>query len=298
VTLHVIRRLKIEGAVKVICGPIHIIDETSLQLQRKIHELNERIDEPDMSLAYHDGRYYRSEVTSEQKKEMLRSLEVDRIWFAENTTIIPAEGSRDPSPDWRPLVERFGSGFLDEIRAAEGAGLMLLSEDQLLRDLGEADYVVPGVWLQPVLMCALDQNVISDEVYRDAVVTMIDSRFQFISITPQLLLSAIRGTKGHVLPSAFEKLASRIGGKIADFQSHASVAYGTAVDVWNDQSLTDTVKQAVLGRLLERLIEERSLIEVRAIIYGWVQFEKKRVRNSSMIPYISDWLTGHFIKLD
>jgi transcription elongation GreA/GreB family factor len=298
VTLHVIRRLKLESAVTAICGPIHIVDETALRLQRKIHELKERIDEPDLSIAYRNGQYYRTEVTSEQKEEILKTLEADRVWLAENTTIIPAEGSRDPSPEWRPLIERFGSGFLDEIRAAEGAGLMLLSEDQALRGLSQADYVVPSAWLQPVLMRALDRNLLSEDEYRDAVVTMIESQFQFISISPQLLLSAVRGTNGHILPAAFEKLATKIGGKIADLQSHASVAYQTAVAVWNDRSLTDTAKQAVVGRLLERLIDERSPPEVRAIIYGWVQLENKRARNGSMITYIVGWLRGHFINLD
>ena len=203
-----------------------------------------------------------------------------------------------PSPEWRPLIERFGSSFLDEIRAAEGAGLILLSEDQSLRALGEADYVVPAVWLQPVLMRALDLNLISEEAYRDAVVAMIDSRFQFISVTSQLLFSAVRGASGHVLPPDFEKLASKVGGKIAEFGSHASIAYRTAVAVWHDYGLTDTVKQAVVGRLLERLIVERSQIEVRAIVYGWVQLESERARNSSMITYIQGWLRGHFIVLD
>jgi tetratricopeptide (TPR) repeat protein len=299
VTLHVIRRLKIEGAVTAVCGPIHIVDDTALRLQRKIHELSERLDEADLSLAYSDGQYYRTEITPDQKQEILKSLEADRIWLAGNTTIIPAEGSRDPSPEWRPLMERFGSGFLDEIRAAEGAGLMLLSEDQMLRALGQADYVVPSAWLQVVLMRAVEQNIFSEELYRDAVVTMIDSRFQFISITSQLLLSAIRGTKGHILPAAFEKFATRIGGKIAELQSHASVAYRTAVAVWDNQSLTDTVKQGVVGRLLERLIDERSRSETRIIIRGWVQLEYKRAGNSSMIRYIvGGWLRGHFINLD
>jgi len=298
VTLHVIRRLKLEHAVSSICGPIHIVDETALQLQRKVYELNERIGESDMSLSYRNGQYYRSKITSEQKKEILKSLESDRIWLTENTTVIPAEGSRDPSPEWRPLIERFGSGFLDEIRAAEGAGFILLSEDQSLRAMSQADYVVPGAWLQPVLMRAMEKNIISEEAYRDAVVTMIESQFQFISITPQLLLSAVRGTKGHILPAAFEKLAKKIGSKIADLQSHAFVAYRAAVAVWNDQSLTGTVKQAVVGRLLERLIDERSLPEVRVIIYGWVQLENKRVRSGSMITYIVGWLRGHFINLD
>jgi hypothetical protein len=175
---------------------------------------------------------------------------------------------------------------------------MLLSEDQALRGLSQADYVVPSAWLQPVLMRALERNVISEDDYRDAVVTMIESQFQFISISPQLLLSAVRDTKGHILPAAFEKLATKIGGKIAELQSHAFVAYQTAVVVWNDQSLTDTVKQAAVGRLLERLIDERSPPEVRAIIYLWVHLENKRLRSGSMITYTLGWLRGHFINLD
>jgi tetratricopeptide (TPR) repeat protein len=297
-TLHVIRRLKIEGTVAAICGPIHIIDETALGLQRKIHELEKRLNEPDLSLAYRDGQYYKTEITPEQKKEILESLEADRIWLAENVTILPAEGSRDPSPEWRELIERFGSSFLDEIRAAEGAGLMLVSEDQALRSLGQADYVVPSTWLQPILMRALERNVMSEVEYRDAVVTMIESQFQFISISTQLLLSAVHGTIGHILPAAFEKLVAKIGGKIAELESHVSVAYRTAVAVWKDQSLTITVRQAVVGRLLERLVDERSPLEVRAIIYGWVQLENKRVRSGSMVTYIARWLRGHFINLD
>jgi hypothetical protein len=196
------------------------------------------------------------------------------------------------------LIERFGSGFLDEIRAAEGAGLMLLSDDQALRTLSQADYVVPSAWLQTVLMRALEQNVLSADAYRDAVVTMIESRFQFIAISPQLLLSAVRSTNGHTLPVSFEKLAAKIGGKIAELQSHASVAYQTAVAVWDDQSLSQTVRQAVVGRLLERLIDERTPLEVGAIITGWMQIEYKRAGGGPMITYIVGWLRGHFINLN
>jgi hypothetical protein len=127
---------------------------------------------------------------------------------------------------------------------------------------------------------------------------MIESQFQFISISAQLLSSAVLGTNGHVLPAAFDKLAARIGGKTAELQSHASVAYRTAVAVWNDRSLTDTVRQAVVGRLLERLVDERTLPEVRAIICAWLQLENERSRNGSMVAYILDWLRGHFINLD
>ena len=67
-------------------------------LLRKMQELQEHIDEPDMSLAYREGQYYRTEVLPDQKKEALKVLEADRQWLAAHATIIPAEGSKDPAP--------------------------------------------------------------------------------------------------------------------------------------------------------------------------------------------------------
>ena len=78
-------------------------------------------------------------------------------------------------------------------------------------------------------------------------------------------------------------------------QSHLSVAYGAAV--WLDRRNFTNLKQAVVGRLLERLIEDRTIVEVRAIIEGWVELERQRARGGWIIPYIADWLRGHFIEL-
>jgi len=106
-----------------------------LHYQHRARELSERIDDPDMSLSYRDGQCYRMEVTPEEKRKALTLAEEDRSWLAENTTVIPAEGKVDPSAYWRPLIEQFGTSFLDELRAAQGSGRLLLCEDLLLRQM-------------------------------------------------------------------------------------------------------------------------------------------------------------------
>jgi hypothetical protein len=145
-----------------------------------------------MSLSYRDGQYYRMEVTPEEKRKALTLAEEDRSWVAKNTTVVPAEGKVDPSASWRPLIEQFGTSFLDELRAAQGSGRLLLCEDLLLRQMAFLDFRVPGTWLQPVLMRALSMKVITEDEYRNAVVQLIEAGLEFISVSPDLLVSSRR----------------------------------------------------------------------------------------------------------
>jgi hypothetical protein len=294
-TLHVIRRLKLEVVVTAVCGPMKIVDGTRLTIQHKIFALSERIDEPDLSISWHDGQYWRQELSPAQKREHLKLLEADRAWLEANTQVIPAEGNQDPAPELRPFIERFGSEFLDEVRAAQGAGLLFLSEDLLLRGLAQHEFTVQGTWLQPVLMRALDRQMMPLDEYRAAIIGFIDSKFEFVSVGPPLVVSSVHGTAGHALPREFEVIVSRLGGKKADIASHVRVAYQSAVQIWSDRSLSETVRQGAAGRLLERVIDERTVVEARLVLEGWLIAESERT--GGMHRYIMEWLRGHFIKL-
>lgn len=290
-TLHIVRRLNLEKAVATVCGPIGIVEQTSVRIQERIHELRERPTETEMSISYRDGQYYRQEITPEDKRQALTLAEGDRAWLASNTIIIPSEGKQDPSPTWRPLIERFGSSFLDEIRAAQSSGRLLVCEDQILRTLGRVDFGVAGTWLQPILMRALANRVITDIEYRDSIVHLIDFGIEFISITPELLISAVADVRAQDLPLAFRRLASRLGGSKADLQSHLSVATRAAIRIWNDESLSFILRSAVLGHLLERLTADRSIEDIRAIVVSLAQ------RHPQFTDYIIGWLRGHFIDI-
>jgi hypothetical protein len=250
-----------------------------------------------MSLSYRDGQFYRTETTPEQKRQALAVAEEDRDWLTANTTIIPAEGKEDPSATWRPLIDHFGSGFLDELRAAQGSGRLLLCEDQLLRQLAFLDFHAPGTWLQPVLMVALSRKIITPQQYLRVIVHMIDAGIEFISVSTDLLVSAIYDANGSTLPRAFEIVASRLGGKRADLPSHVPVAVNAILRVWNDDTLPWTLRQAALGRLLERLTRERSNDDVVQIVGAFVENDRWRGSSMSIATYIAGWLRGHFISL-
>lgn len=294
-TLHIIRRLGLEKAVIGVCGPIGIVSQTALHYQRRIHELRDGLSETDMSVSYRDGQYYRTDITSEEKRQALEVAEADRAWIEANATVLAAEGTTDLSPNWRPLIAEFGAGFLDDLRAAQGSGRLLLCEDQLLRQLAQLDLQVPGTWLQPVLMRALSLKIISGDEYRTAIVQLIDSGLEFVSISQDLLASSLNGCNDPSLPSGFTKLAARIGGKKADLASHAQVALGSNIRIWRDDSLPWTLRQAALGHLLERLIAERSADDAARVMATFVQGDPWRGTDSSISTYVADWLHGHFL---
>lgn len=175
VTLHFIRRLGLEQPVEAVCGPIGIVGKSMSRIQQQIHELEERLDEPSMSIFYRDGQHFREEITPEHKRKALDVQRQDRAWIAAHAQIIPAEGSKDPSAETGKLLQALGSTFFDKVRAASSSGRMLLSDDLAMRILAETEYGVKGCWLQVVLMAAVDGRHISLTEYSDAVLGLIDA---------------------------------------------------------------------------------------------------------------------------
>jgi len=291
---HLIRRLRLERAVENVCGPIGLVERAVVRIQRRIHEAEEGLDKPSMSLFYRDGKYFREEVSREQKIAILEILRADQTWIAENATIVPAEGTKDPSVEGT-LLEALGSSFFDDVLAASGSGRILLSEDLPLRMLAETEYGVRGCWLQVVLMVAIDHGHISKQEYADAIIALIDLNEEFISVGSDLLTYVLKGEKGHRLPDAFRKASACLGGPKADLPSHTAVAFGVIRRTWFDTSLSHTMRQGVIGSLLDGLIRDRSRQEIEAILRALDEFAQLVLKDNGVRRYLHDWRRGHFL---
>jgi hypothetical protein len=117
-------------------------------------------------------------------------------------------------------------------------------------------------------------------------------------VNANVMACSLKGTSGHALPSGFRKLAGRLGGSKADFPSHFPVAFEIIGMTWGDRSLTTTVRQAVVGNILEKLTRERRREEVVAIIKAFDDFAKNAVGSAGLRQYLRVWLRGHFIVLE
>jgi hypothetical protein len=146
-------------------------------------------------------------------------------------------------------------------------------------------------------MKAVADNHMTRDEYLNAVLGFIDSGFEFISVDPSLLLQAVNGIEGHSLPKNFVKLASRLGGKHAEIQSHINVAFQAITANWSDRQLSFTLRRAVVGKLLENLCKARPLDHTYAIISLFTRFGRGILRDPSFLEYLEAWLRGHFIPL-
>lgn len=297
ISLHIVRRLQLESAVEAVCGPISTVEDRVLWVTQQIYDLEQTLDQEGISLSWSDGQTYRHEITPEQKRQELERLRADRDWMRSRLEVLRAQGSADPPPELSDITARFGSGFLDEARAAQGSDRLFICEDQPLRLLAMAGFKIRTSWLQPVLMVAKNSGHITQEQYRRAIVAFIDGRLEFISVDAQLISSSLAPTASIELPLGFTKIASRLGGAIADLNSHANVVLGTIAQFWNNSALPWTLREAAVGTLLENLCRERTLPEVKRILRQFALFNREVLRNANLDEYLHGWARGHFIPL-
>jgi hypothetical protein len=231
----------------------------------------------------------REEISPDQKREILAALEEDDAWIAGNTEILPAQV--------RTALKAVGGDFVDDILAAQGSVRIFLSEDQVLRAVAAAEFSVPSTWLQPVLMRGVDEGLITRSQYAAALSAFVDSGLDFTSINHETLLQTLHGVRSHALPAAFSKLARRLGGKKADMPSHLGVAGRTIRATWPDESLSWTVRQAVVGTLLYELSKGRLLDEF-AIVFRAVRQLGTQLGDPRFAEYLNAWTRGHFIKME
>jgi tetratricopeptide (TPR) repeat protein len=296
ITLHVVRSFGLERAVQGVCGPIGIVERTSGRIYEKIHELEERLNEPDRSLIWREGQIHALEIAPEEKRATLEALQRQKEWMDNELEIIPAHATRDPSPDLRRVAQEFASDFLDDIFAAESAGRLFVSEDKTLRALAQSEYGLRTTWLQPILMKAVDQQHITRDEYDNAIMNLIKCGFDFISADPGLLVWALHNTRDLALPEDFVRVAARLGGPKADLPSHVGVALSAVRVIWLDRNLSPTLRQAALGTLLENLSKSRPISHFIFVLRAFAELGS-RLENYDFLQYLRDWLRGHFINL-
>ena len=288
-TFHIIRRLGIEDAVSAICGPIGITESSVDVLRLRKEDIMSHIGNPFMTISWRDGQYFRDEITDEQLQHVLKMVDDDLDWIDQHCKILPAEGTRELPPQIRKLSGVFDRKSFDTILAADGSNRLLLCEDYAYRMIGAQEFRLESSWLQPVLMAAQKQNLLTTDRYVEATINMIDGGFRFISIDAVVLLKAA-SDKNDPDGRKFAKIAEMLGGSDADMVSHIRVAANFFTGIWRegDPSLQ---YQAQTGKILECLMRGQSKAFMTII-------KKLRLlvslRNKEFARYLSGWLKGHF----
>lgn len=211
---------------------------------------------PQMSLHYADGQYYRRENT-------VAELEQKRAFWLELLAFVDAYC--EITPCWgalkiprRTRIEQsklLDAASLEAVLLAKEPGRVLLSDDAMLRGLAGAEYGVPGVWTQAVLLNLQDCGLLEKRKYADATITLVRAGFTFVTINGEVLLASAE-LDAWAPGETFRMLTSLLGSSSVEFSSAVAASTDFIGRLWNSAA-TEISRNALLMVLLNALSSGR-----------------------------------------
>jgi cellulose synthase operon protein C len=225
---------------------------TIASIDRLINREEEGLGRRSMSIAWRDGEYYRTEATDEDIQRQVAAL--GRI---KESIEAHCEVQRPLIPDNLPefaiqIVEQFGSRLLDPILLAGSHEAVLLSDDLRYRQIGEIVNGTKGLWLQAVLACALDADLIDLKIATASYIQLAARRHSHVTLNANILREALDGCTADSL-AEFDAITNFIGSKDADMTSHLLVTIRFLNALWASRK-GDLKCQKATGIIVGKLI--------------------------------------------
>ena len=93
-TFYIIRRLGLEDAIVGICGRIGMTESSVDVFRQRSEEIELHGGRPFLVMSFHNGQYFREEITTEKQLTALNEVKNDLLWIENNCDILPAESER------------------------------------------------------------------------------------------------------------------------------------------------------------------------------------------------------------
>ena len=267
--------------VKAVFGTIHVARSTMddlLELREKEFGYGERL-----SVGYHAGEHFKTEVTAEQMLDRRRSFDEFMAQIRQHCEIVPVDAPDDIGDLSKALLEKFGSHVLDPAFVA-GDRMLLLSEDRHYRDYARAATGVPGVWLQAVSEFAEKQGLISAERHMLHTVSFARRRHGYVRFEAGTLIDAIqRGDREGVTA-----LCRYLGDPTAYMPSHLRLAHGVLEWLWDSGAAPPEHTGWATAAIVDALMRYRA--DARSFILAWML----ELDLPDLTDYLSRWMVGHF----
>ncbi|MEM0989790.1 MAG: tetratricopeptide repeat protein [Pseudomonadota bacterium] len=223
ITAALISDFHLWGTISKVCGHVHVTHSTLEIFAKREIEAKNSIDRRTGMTSWQDGRLILIEISPEQNKAAYDEKKRQREDVLAHCKIATALPQTDLSGQNLSIAEMLGEAARDSVLAADGNELLLLSEDQGLRQWAVGALEIGASWLQPVLLLAKDRGLISTEDYTKFIVDCLKRNFTYVSMDSQTLLAQAK-VEGFNARGTVKRMLEVLGGKNADLDTNLGVA--------------------------------------------------------------------------
>ncbi|KQP51104.1 hypothetical protein ASF41_13015 [Methylobacterium sp. Leaf111] len=274
-------------------GTLHAPRSCIRMIERMIEKQRQGIGRRQMTMAWHEGQFYRDEINDDFLHSQIAVLEAGRdkiVAACEIHSVLVPDATSDLTD---AILEMAGSSMLDAAFLAVGHGIPLLSDDAHYRSWAAAATGCEGIWLQAALAMARETDALANADYGSALVGLAARRHSFVSLTGNALHEIYRGDD-HPL-DRLRVVARYVGGSEADMVSHFRVVIDFLSLIWDRDDGTPVLKRmAATGLVFEAFLNGRK--------DDWIDWLRRLIfyapRTFAFRRYLRDWLKGHFIAVE
>ena len=264
-------------------GPLAIPRSEFARIEELVAHLGSVPDTESMTLMYQDGQYVQRVITPEVHALRLEETK-SRQTIIEEACTVESVVIPDGLPELGDKLLRvpFGDAFAPA--AIVGQDRLLLSQDMMMRQLAGRAFGTKSVWLQPVLLSALQAETMDWGDYCEALVQLAAHRHGHVFMSAQVLLSVFeRDTSTELVKLG--ALCAYVGATNAEHRSLIASVAGVINAIWVDVESAD----AKVGRATNLLL--RALLVRNG---GMVHAERARdlAKELREAPktHLADWL--------
>ena len=242
-----------------------------------------------------DEGYYIQTISTESAQQFQDKLLNTVHWLEKNCAV--AIPTQKLTPEGRKYVNFefvLGRSTADTVISAASHGLVLLSDDLLLRHIALETAGVKGVWSQAVLMQILDKRHISGTEYIAAVQWLILSGYDFTTFNKFSMMWCIDHSDWQITDK-FQAMLNVLTQPNSEVASSLKVSFDFLIEAWtSNRSKYD--KQRVTYAVFNAFFYIPSV--------GWNHLKALLSLCIKSAPYqniigintaIQDWLIGHFM---
>lgn len=283
--------LDLYGVLEQCLGTVAIPSPELGRLKSMADYLESFSGEETMSLSYQDGTYFRHVSSAEEQASRLvfvrtnlekiqRACKIEPLVVPDKLSELGEQLVRIPFPDV------MAPGIV------AGASRLLLSEDMMMRQLCRKAYGTKGLWLQAVMLSALEGGQMTGEDYVDGLVHLASYRHGHVSVNVVVLLSAYeRDLSDELL--GFEALCSFLGGRNAEPVAHISIGTDFVNAIWSSSSADSSRVRTATDMLFFALLAREKRVE-------WGKWAASCFLSLDQAPraYLLEWCSSRSLAID